>query len=338
MTSTHRAPRLPRRSLLGLVGLGAAALAGCAPSPLITPGAGSTPLPPPTLTDARRSAARAAATLAEAAVAAGQAPGVDGSFATWCTALAQLHRAHLEVLAQADPLGGVQADHSPIEEITAARFEAPTDQASAMALLAGLETGLAEELAGVGAQAGHSPGEALLWISQQVAAAIHGGALSAGDLAALGPAPVAGGAVPAELTEPGSPDDARQVLLSHQRALVFGLQAVLGRLAFDDPMVDVVSARLGEVMRDRDATAAALVAADATPEPPAAQYQLPGDATDPAQRDQIWGRLELAVATGWARLAAVDAADRMTAVNSMTDQCNRARRLGIALPHWPGWV
>lgn len=340
MTSAGATPRLDRRQLLGLLAVGALGLAGCAPSPIITAGAGATPQPAPTLSDARRSAARAAATLADAASAGAAVAGVEAGVAAWLTALAEQYRAHHQVLVQADPLGGVQADHAPLEQIASAGFEAPLDHAQAVGLLAGLCSAHAEDLAGVVAalDADDSPGLALFWISQQVAAQAYSAVLAAGDGAGLGAAPVAGAAVPAELAEPGTPDEARQVLLSHQRALVFGLQTMLGRLNFDDPMVNTVTARLGEAMRERDATAAALTAAGATPEPPAAQYQLPGDAADPAQRDSIWGRLELAVATGWARLAAVDASGRIDATAAMQAQCVRARELGVALPYWPGWV
>ncbi len=158
-----------------------------------------------------------------------------------------------------------------------------------------------------------------------------------GNPASLGPAPQTGTAVPAPL-EPGTVDDARQVLLSRQRALVFGLQAVLGRINFDDPMVNVVNARLAEAMRERDATAEAITAAGEVPAPQPPEFEMPGDTTDPAQRDQIWGQLEAAVLAAWGRLGAVDASGRDNAIAQMLLQATRARDRGVGLPHWPGWV
>lgn len=328
-----------RRSLLrlGLL-LPLAGVAGCAPSPLITPDDGSSPMPAPSMDEPRRVAARAAAGLAELATACAGIAGIDGVLATWLTALAAQHRAHQQVLSQADPLGGVQTDHTPLEPIEASPLPVPGDQAAAMALLATQHAALAETLTPMVTDGTQAPSMALLWISQQLAARVAAAALEAGEVGRLGPAPAAGGAVPAELADPGNATDARQVLLSHQRTLVFGLQALLGRLAHDDPQVDVITARLGQAMRERDATVAAIEQAGGSAEPPAAEYQLPGDPTDASQRSQIWGRLELAVLAGWARLAAVDDAERTAAVDQAAVAAGRTRAQGIALTHWPGWV
>lgn len=333
MTQPPASHMLARRRFLGLgLGLGTAtALAACAPSPVITPQAGSTPMPAPTLDDARRSAAQASARLAQLAQACAQTPGADPSFTAWCTALAAQHEAHLQVLAQADPLGGVQADHRPLEEFAVEAVDVPADQAAAVALLASEETALAELLAAPVAGAGQSSALALLWISLRLAARLAAQATSAG---LVSPAPVAGTAVPAEV-EVGDATLARQVLLGHQRALVFGLQAMLGRA---DEGADQLRARLGEAMRERDATAAELVAAGVEPEPAAPDYALPGDENDPAAHQQLWGRLELAVLAGWARLAAADAALRESASANALVAAARVRSRGEALPYWPGWV
>lgn len=312
-------------------------LAACAPSPLITPPAGSTPMAAPTLDDDRRSGARAAAGLAELARGCAAIPGVDAAFSNWCTALSDQHHAHLVVLSQADPLGGVQSDHTPLEQITAAPQTTPHTQTEAMAVLAAEEARVADLLTPMVTNAEQSPSMALLWLSQRLAAQVAARALEGGTLEALGPAPVTGAAVPAEF-EAGDAKAARQVLLSHQRALVFGLQAVLGRIAHNDPAVNAVESRLGEAMRERDQTAAAITASGGTPEPPAPDYTLPGDATDPSQRDLIWGRLELAVLDGWARVAAVDPVEREVAAAQALVQAGRSRALGQQLPFWPGWV
>lgn len=339
MTQPSPANRWQRRQFLALTASGSAAflLAGCAPSPLIIPDAGRSPMPAPTLDDQRRSAAQEAATLAALAGAIAAIPGADVGFSAWCAALAEQHLAHLTVLGQADPLGGVQADHTPLEQISPAPLTLPANPAEAMAVLAGEERRLAESLAPMVHAVDQTSSMALLWISQRLAAQVAAGALEAGVTTALGPAPIAGGAVPAE-TEAGDLPTARQVLLTHQQALVFGLQSMLGQVRFDDPLAGPLEARLGEAMRERDLTAAAITASGATPSPPAPGYALPANPPGPIETPAAWGRLELAVLAGWARVAAVDPTGREEASVHAFTQAMRTRGLGEPLPYWPGWV
>ena len=331
--------RWPRRDFLGLLAGGSAAslLVACAPSPLVTPGAVLSPMPAPTLDDRRRAAATAVAGLAALAQDCASLAVVDAGVHDWCAALADQHRSHVQVLAQADPLGGVQADHTPLEPIEPGAVPTPSDLSSALALLARQETALATLLGPTVSDADQSPSMALLWISLRLAARVSADALAGGPGASLGPAHVIGGAVPAQV-EVGDLVMARQVLLSHQRALVFGLQALLGRIAFDDPVADTLGARLGEAMRERDLTAASISASGDEPQAPSPGYELPGDELDPAQREPIWGRLELAVLAGWVRVAAADAAERESACEMALLQAGRARSHGERLPYWPGWV
>lgn len=335
----HRPDGWQRRDLLRLVaGLPLVGLLGaCAPSPLIVPDADSSPMPAPTLDDARRSAAQAAASLAALAARSAELPDAEPAFAAWCSALAEQHRAHQVVLSQADPLGGVQADHTALEAIEPDPTPPLGSAAEAQALLAAGERSLAEQLARVLVDPPTTPSLALLWISQWLAAEVTAQVFAAETSAQFGPAPVVGGAVPAE-TEMGGLPEARQVLLSHQRALVFGLQTLLGRAAAGDPAQNLLATRLGEAMRERDLSAAAIVASGASPAPVAPVYELPGDADDPAQRAQIWGRLEAGVLAGWARLAAVAPDERQAACQAALVQAGRSRGHGQALPYWPGWV
>lgn len=327
--------RVVRRTLLAAAG--SIALAGCVPSPLIEADADRTPAPAPTLDDQRRSAAQLTATLVEYAAGCAAIPETDQAFAGWCAALAEQHRAHLRVLTQADPLGGVQADRTPLEQITPEPVTIPGGYPEAMIELAGRETELADLLDGYAMDRSLDPSHALLWVSQTVAARSTAAVMTHANPASIGPAPQPGTAVPAEI-EAGTTAEARQVLLSRQRALVFGLQEVLGRISFDDPMVNVVNARLGEAMRERDQTAELISAAGQTPEAQPAEFEMPGDTTDPAQRDRIWGQLEAAVLAAWGRLGAVDAAGREGAMAQMVVQLARMRDRGTAPPHWPGWV
>ncbi len=138
--------RLPRRELLLFAG--GVTLAGCVPSPLIEPDANRTPEPAPTLDTPRRSAAQQTATLAAFVTGCAETPGTDSTFAAWCAALAEQHHAHLQVLVQTDPLGGVQADRTPLEQITAGPVTVPTGYPEAMLELANRETALADLLAG----------------------------------------------------------------------------------------------------------------------------------------------------------------------------------------------
>lgn len=315
-----------------------AGLAACAPSPLITPQADSSPMPAPTMDQSRRLAARAAADLAELASGCAAMAGADAGLADWLSALADQHRAHQTVLTQADPLGGVQSDHTPLEEIIASPLPVPATQDEAMRLLAAQHNRLADTLQPMVDDPASEPGMALLWISQQLAARVTAAALEPADAARLGPPPTAGGAVPAELSAPGDAEQSRQVLLSHQRALVFGLQSMLGQAAHADPRATALGERLGQAMRERDRTAALISDTGASPEPAAAEYELPEGAADPAERELAWGRLEYAVSAAWARVAAVDTAGREEAGANALVQANRARDHGFALPYWPGWV
>ena len=130
----HRGLRRREFMRLALAGSAAVTLAACAPNPLIT--ADQSPKPQPTLDDARRQTAQSAADLAALATACAGLEDADEAFAAWCTALAAQHQAHLSVLCQADPLGGVLADPTPIEQITAATPAVPAAQAEAMQVLA----------------------------------------------------------------------------------------------------------------------------------------------------------------------------------------------------------
>ena len=339
MTVPLPAPRCRRRGLLQLFAGGGAGLllSACAPSPLIASDADRSPVPAPTLNTPRRDAARASASLAALADGCAKVADAGASFVDWCTAVAEQHRNHQVVLSQANPLGGVQTDHTPLEPIEPTPIPVPTTQAEAMTLLAAEETALAVSLSPSITEADQSASNALLWISLRLAAQVSAAAFGAASVDALGPFPVPGDAVPAE-TEVGDRMTSLQVLLGHQRALVFGLQALLGRLAADDPQVDVVGNRLGEAMRERDETAAQVTASRGTPVGAEPNYTLPGDITDPAQHTRVWAGLEFAVLAGWTRLAAASAADRETAADWAFRQAVRVRGLGEPLPFWPGWV
>ncbi|WIY81583.1 DUF4439 domain-containing protein [Propionimicrobium sp. PCR01-08-3] len=335
---------LRRRDFLriAMAGAGASVLAACAPSPLIesAPRATETPV----LDDARRQAAQAAADLEASALASAALGDADADFASWCQALAAQHHTHLTLLCQADPLGGVLADPTPVEQVQAGDLAEPADQAEAMTMLAEQEGSFATMISTLPATAAgqdSDPDEAssmaLLWVSQWLAANIAGSVLGSGDSGSLGAAPVAGDAVPAR-AEMGDLAASRQVLLSRQRALVFGLQGLYGRVDYADPTADKLYQRLGDAMKERDATAAELTASGVTPDAPLPEYTLPGDITDASQTNQIWGSLEAAVMAGWARIAAVDAGERTEASQQALAQAGRARDLGIALSYWPGWV
>ena len=312
-------------------------LVSCTPSPLIDSGTERTPMPAPTVSEQCLAAAELTQGLLTMTMAATELPNVTDQFADWCRALAQLHQTHLTVLLQANPLGGVQANHTPLATPPPFRWTPFANQAIAMAQIADAESLLAAKAAEFAGTAELTSPMALFWVAQVVSARTHGLALAQADPARLGPAPVVGAAVPAEFSL-GNPNEARQVLLSHQRALVFGLQTILGSSARGGEHDPAIATRLVQAMQERDATAAQLRQASAEPDPPAKQYELPGQAGDPGQHHQIWGRLEYAVLTGWGRLAATDATARETATAQMITQAGRARDLGVALPYWPGWV
>lgn len=343
MTFSHAPSGLARRSFLRLAGcgVGMAALAGCSPSPLVD--LAPTPSSIPTLDANRRAIAQANADLAVLASTSSLLAGIDDPFKVWAESLADQHLAYQKLLCQADPLAGVKANPTPVETITGAAASVRS-QSEAAQLIAAKESDLADLISSVASEPNTQSADSdqlasmsLVWISQWLSASVARDAMIHEDSSVLGPPPVAGSVVPA-LTTIGTTAEAQQVVLTHQRALIFGLQAIYSRIVHPDDTKNLIYQRIGQVMRERDAMSSEITASGQTPPAQPPEYDIPGDITDPSQAQQIWGSLELAAMNAFARLAAVDDADRITAAGQALDHAERAHTLTTALPYWPGWV
>lgn len=329
-------PVISRRALLLVCGVGA--LAGCAPSPVITGADQQLSASPARLDAARREAAHAEAALAALAASCADQAGAwsaPGGFGDWCAAAAQAHRHHVTVLLQADPLGGANADQTPLESPSPSPSAAVGNLAEALdALKSGYGAAATSHLASALDQ--HDPATAMLWASLYCYA-------SAGqqlvtnhpDGSSFGVPTSAGTAVPARITV-GSRTETLQVLLSRVDALRFGLQTMIGRSGDSQPQM---SDRTTAVEGLRNSVATQISAASATPSAPAIDYTLPGNVDDPSAWPQIWGQLESGVLAAWAPVAAASGgAERSQALASMSAQSLQAPSHGVALNWWPGWV
>ncbi|WP_143052765.1 DUF4439 domain-containing protein [Propionibacterium cyclohexanicum] len=329
---------ISRRAVLLIGGIGA--LSGCAPSPVVvgSPAAGSAS--PAQLDAHRREAVREETSLAalNSSCASGAAAwSAPAGFGEWCAAAAKAHAHHATVLAQADPLGGVNADHSPLmaSPSPSAPAGGPSGLAEALvALRTGYETLAASHLGVALAQT--EPVTAMLWASLYCYADAGRQLVTAhGDGASFAVPTGEGSAVPARIVL-GSRDETLQVLLSRVDALRFGLQAMIGRSG--DTQTQMVD-RVAAVEELRNSIATQLASASARPSAPAIAYTLPGDVNDPSSWPQIWGKLESGVLAAWVPVAATSTGtERSKALASMAAQSLQAPSHGVALSWWPGWV
>lgn len=240
--------------------------------------------------------------------------------AAWADDLADGFDDQAARLASTDPLGGVQADLSPLPQ-----FSSPTPSPSPSAPLDELATTVAETA--LAARASElDDGGALLLSSVEILARI----VATTDPTSL-LAPVAGPAVPAET----SLDEKTcwEQLVQATDALVFALGAVLGHTTDTGRAADLAT-RLGQAQRDQQDVVLAAATHGVTwvtdPDP-----ALPGDPADPATQETLLGTLELAVMNAWARIHALDAS---LGADAAVAHGQRAMQGGVPVPTWPGWV
>lgn len=322
-----------RRTLLGAVG--AVALVGCTPSPVIDP-AGHSPAAKQTIEDARRSAALTEWGLENLARQVSGASGLAQPVASWSQGVAAMHAAHKTTLAQLDPFAGTQADKSPLIDFPTPSVASFPDATSAYAKLREAETAAAQAHTQqlVSAEAGPA---ALLWASLAACASAVAEVATDPNANQI-PPPEPGRAVPSKV-EFGNPAQAMQVLLSHQRALIFALETMYGKIPTDTAFSNDIRARLTEAGKQRDATEQALTKAGASQTPGAIGYQIPGDLADPAQQPVIWAGLETNIANAWGPVVASSEPEQRGAnLDEMVAQLGQARRRGATLAFWPGWV
>ncbi|WP_344676847.1 hypothetical protein [Tessaracoccus defluvii] len=306
---------LTRRTLLIGAGL---ALAGCAPSPVIS-GAPALPVSPPAPTQApEAAAAQLALTLLDATLA-----GLEGAaFWTaqpWLGAARAQCEAHLARVGAPDPLS---SDEQPLFGSATPEVAVPADAAAATAALEAARTGAVTALE-AGAQAAGDGALRLLYASA---------ATGVTALADTTLPPLALDAAPRRLQE-STLAAAQGVALGHAWALIYGLGVGVGRLAGDDPLVALAMPRLAAVKHLRNELREALGAS--APSQPAA-FELPTAMDTPEAIRQGWAALETRLLEGYAHCVAADPAPRWRQL--MAAQVAPVQAVGGQLGHWPGWV
>lgn len=239
------------------------------------------------------------------------------------------------MLLQADLLGGVNTDHTPLQSPSPSPAGSVGGLGEALAALnSNYAAAAGSHLASALTQT--DPATAMLWASLYCYASA-GQQLVANhpDGSSFGVATVEGTAVPARITI-GSPAETLQVLLSRVDALRFGLQTMIGRSADSQPQM---STRTTQVEDLRNTVATRISSASASPSAPAIDYTLPGNVDDRNAWSQIWGQLESGVTAAWAPVAAASSGtQRSEALSSMSAQSLQAPSHSVALSWWPGWV
>lgn len=237
------------------------------------------------------------------------------------TAIAKFHEQRAIVLAQPDPLGGEQADHTPIEPLPSPTYATVSvddfEQAETLASQQYAQLLNVED-----------PSEALLWASLSAASKI----ISSG-----GSTPAPPTAVPSRL-EPGSYSQALDVLFNRQEALIYGLESMIGTQEYDHPLTADMINRVSQVSLARDETVKMLTAAKASASPAPAHFDLPGDLNDVSQHQAIWAQLEQDVAEAWARVfVTTEPSNRQAAFDAMCQSYQNFSQLSGQFPSWPGW-
>ncbi|WP_316668953.1 hypothetical protein [uncultured Propionibacterium sp.] len=341
-----------RRMILAVPVLGS--FAACAPSPVVRAGsaAATDALGPddPRYVGAVVETDLAALVEACRTAVSGRQGGED--LGAWCEGAATAHASHIQVLLQADPLGGTSSDHSPTADSPApSTTAAPTGPAAAQDSLAqAYQDAVASHSAAAAAEQDASM--RMLWSSLAVFA---GRSAAVMNGSTLSPAPIAGQAVPVRVGA-GSALDAAAALVSRVDALRYGLETMIGRSGGTRPDM---SSRRNQVDALRVDLAERIAADGGQAAGPDLEYGLSGDPDDADARDGIWAGLEDDVLAGWLRLAAATPGASGSSssspgessiqqapglygldeiVGKAVEQAGQAPLHGLGTSWWPGWV
>lgn len=299
---------MTRRALLGAIF--AIGTVGCAPDPWI--GNAGSPATPSALADHFKTVAQAnAAVLSTLNGLIGLAAG-DDALGNWAWQMLACHQAHHRVLCQPNPLGGAQAEHQPVEEITTSASVAASIDAAKQDYAGALQGLTQATSAALDQTTDYS--ERLLfasllfstWASESAIASQH----------TLGAPPILGDAVPAPLTSEVQ-DDPWQVLLGRLRALVYGLEELSGAAIAAGMNPAPLKARLSQAQLHRDFFLAQMRQRAIEPEAALVIYPLNGDPSDISAHARIWGELEVAVLHAHIPVLAADADFRAVAAGEL---------------------
>lgn len=136
--------------------------------------------------------------------------------------------------------------------------------------------------------------------------------------------------VPGEGAEPSPVEtlsDQQYTALTHVWALIYGLEACLGRAGSDKALREELTTRLASAQSLRDELRRGLTAPS---QPPA--FQLPGPISTSAEIRSVWRTLEVRLLEALVLLAAESPDDDLWAA-----QLQRTQAVGGRIPRWPGW-
>lgn len=310
---------MTRRAALALPVLG---LAGCTSSPVIVgdpeTAAVEPPPPEPTRSPAADAAHAAVAILWALLDAMVDSPHWEPQ--AWNAAALAQCEAHLARLEVEDPLS--PAEQEPVFEVDIPAAAPPSDPNVAINRLNDTVATAVDALEAAAGEA--ATAELRLWYTSMSTAAL--------GLHDQSVAPIEGDAQPRPL-QPTTVGASLPVLLGHVWALAYGLGVGLGRLAGDDPLQALGTARLSQVNELRNELRATL--GEDAPQQPAA-FDLPTAMDTPESIREGWGHLEVQVLNGYARLVAADADPGWR--SAMRAQVAPVQATRTALTWWPGWL
>ncbi|WP_297752216.1 hypothetical protein [uncultured Tessaracoccus sp.] len=136
--------------------------------------------------------------------------------------------------------------------------------------------------------------------------------------------------IPGEGAEPSPVEtlsDQQYTALTHVWALIYGLEACLGRTRNDKALREELSTRLASAQSLRDELRRGLT----TPSQPPA-FELPGPISTSDEIRSVWRTLEVRLLEALVLLAAEQPDDDRWAA-----QLQRAQAVGGRIPRWPGW-
>ncbi|WP_203566784.1 DUF4439 domain-containing protein [Aestuariimicrobium ganziense] len=311
----------------GLIGSGVlAGLAGCRwTDPVVhstrNP-SGTTPTPEPTPEPSNVAAGEDETTLASHLAWLAAAPsGVSAAVKQWATTVMGAHAGAAHLLGQLDPMAVPVSSPAPVK---AAQHATPQ---AALAAIKADSARLVGEHRTRSATA-EEPGMALLWASLMVTAASQG----------VPTRPMLARATRPHHIDPGTPTEARSVLLQRLHAVVQGYETGVAVIAFTDRLRKPAEDRLAALGRLRDTVATGIREDGDDPPGPRPGYRQPITPTTVTQATQLFVLLERDLLDAWGRVvAATEGTDRDEALAAMLAQVPRCQAFGGAMVVWPGW-
>ena len=308
--------------LAGLAGV-AASLAGCA--------ATSDPRLQTSQTDWPRPNTWAAGAAAQMRLAGAYswAGELEPNWSTWCQGASLLHGAQGAILTQPDPWAGFEPGQTPAPQPS----PEPSNPADALDNVM-LALADASRTAQDGLASANAGSEALLWAGLVACCAVDAAWCAAPDTR---PAYTPGDVTPS-MMDAATPAQAAGAALDLLNPLVYLLTTAMGRASADDPLRQLMAARLSQTGPLRDKLQLIIRSAGQSPTPAALSYPLPDHIEVASVVRLAWGNSENDLGQAFTKLAGTQTGDdAVDTANQAGDQLARANSLGQAITWWPGW-